>query len=110
MVNAESTGPQALSLPVAPCVAPDLVRSERPGELADVAEELLQQGQVTALGGRLAADRIDVLRIGHVVMLRALDKADLVEGDDQKLAVQHLRLHPGDLLRLLADVIPFPAL
>src|SRR3546814_7861412 len=64
-VNAESTGPQARSLPGAPFFAPDLVRSERAGELADVAEELLQQGQVTALGGRLAADRIAVLRIGR---------------------------------------------
>src|SRR3546814_10919264 len=42
--------------------------------------------------------------------LGALDDAGLVEGDDQHLAVHHLRLHEGDFLGLLTDVVPLAVL
>src|SRR3546814_17585392 len=77
--------------------------------ISDLSSEVCSS-DLAAFGGGFTLHRLDLLRVGHAEGLGALDDAGFVEGDDQHLALQHLRLHEGDFLGLLADVVPLAVL
>src|SRR5215472_9536045 len=79
-------------------------------EAAEIADELFEEAELTARRGR----RMGIGDDGDAVLKTAMPNLThdpvLIEGDHQHLLVDELRLEEGDLLRLLADVVPSVAI
>ena len=75
-------------------------------EAADVADQLLEEGQFAAARRRGARHRRDGVGVLEALLVDRGDDILLVEVDDENLLVDDVGVEEGDLLGAPADVIP----
>ncbi len=66
--------------------------------------------RLAAFGRRDTVDRFDDVAVLQGIGLGALDHASLVEGDDERLAFEHVGFTEPELRRLMTDIVPLVVL